>query len=581
MRCVLAIFCLVNLALPSRAAAPPDPLRFIPDRVDLVIKIENPRQFLETLTTLDAVKKAEQLALVRPFLDTPQARRFFEFIAYYERDLGAKWPELLDKLAGGGIVISSKIKDGNDDPVLAVIQGTDEALLKKFVERFSEVIGQDMARVESKEKTATEKYQDFEVLKFGKDLAICRIGTALLFSNKFEALKVGIDQHMENISKGGKPARNMLGSTKLAEGRKLLPPNPQVWLWYGFDYLKAQQGAKDLLKSPRDNTILTFLFAGYLDVFRRADYLAVGLYASKDNLSLSLRMPAGRDGMAEDCELHLPRDPKIGGTLPLLEPAGVIFTHSFYLDVGTLWTKRDKVMTASNVKDFEKGVKDASRVLLGTSLDKLLTQSGVHHRLVAAQRPPTAGYKIEPQIRLPAFAYVTTSRDPAFAKSVEVLIRGGVAFASTQVTVKMFEEKHGDISYFGYRFPEDGKFPNDPQNFRFNFTPCYAVVKDQLVFASTREFCKEMIDIVLKEDRKPQPENMQMKGYARGLADLLNASPDQLLTQTILSQAIPEAEAKKQVEQLLNYIRGLGEAKIATDYTANEFRFDIGWKLKD
>ena len=74
-------------------------------------------------------------------------------------------------------------------------------------------------------------------------------------------------------------------------------------------------------------------------------------------------------------------------------------------------------MTEQNVKQFEKGLKDASRFVPGTTIDKLLTQSGVHHRFVAVQRPLTAGYKTEPQVRLPAFAFMTTMRDPAFGKS--------------------------------------------------------------------------------------------------------------------------------------------------------------------
>ena len=578
----LSVAVLLFVGNPLSAALPADPLRFIPDKADLVIKIENPRQLLETITTHPAVLKGQELEGVRPLLDTAQVRRFFEFIAYYERDFGMKWPELLDKLAGGGIVLGSKIKDGNDDPVLFAVQATDEALLIKFIERATELFKQELARADAKDGLTKEKYQNWEVIHLGKDLHACRIDSALLFSNKLEGLKAGIDQHVQNISKGGKPAKNMLGSARVAAARKLLPPNPNVWLWYGFDYLKQQPQAMDLLKTPRDNTILTFLFAGYLDIARRADFLAIGLYLNKDEAKLAIRMPAGRDGMAEDVQLHLPRDPKVGGTLPLLEPDGTLLSHSFYLDLATFWEKRAKIMNASNAKDFEKGVKDAGRFLPGTSLEKLFMQSGVHHRLVAVQRPLTAGYKVEPQVRIPAFAFVTTMRDPAFARSMEVLIRGGLAFASTQVSVQLLEETHAGIKFFGYRFPEDGKFPDDPQGLRFNFTPCYAVVNDQAVFASTREFCRELIDLLQAEKKNGAAKsdaNMQARLHATGLADLLNAAPEQLLTQTILAQAVPEAEAKKQVEQLLTFLRTLGRGRIETNYSKNEFHFDIEWKF--
>ncbi len=151
---------------------------FVSDKADLVVKVDNPRKLIESLTALDAFKQAEKLDAVRQFLDAPQARRFFEFIAYYERDFGAKWPELLDRLAGGGMALSAKIKDGNDDPVLLAVQATDEALLVKFVDLAVAAIQQEMGRTESKEKLTKEKHRDFETLRFGNGLHVCRLGSA-------------------------------------------------------------------------------------------------------------------------------------------------------------------------------------------------------------------------------------------------------------------------------------------------------------------------------------------------------------------------------------------------------------------
>ncbi len=404
----------------------------------------------------------------------------------------------------------------------------------------------------------------------------------LLLSNKAEALKAGIDQHGQNISKTGEPAQNMLNSPDYERAQKLLPPSPLLSLYYGFGYLKARQEAKNVLATPRENTIFTFAAAGILDEVRRADFVAAGIYQKPEGLSLSVRMPAGRDGMAEDVELHLPRDPKVNGTLPLLAPKGVIFSHSFYLDLGALWTKRDKIMVAQNAKEFETNVKNASRFLPGTSLDKLFVQSGVHHRLVAVSGGGNQGYKTEPKVKLPAFAYVGSMRDEAFGKSLQALIRAGAFLASTQFPLKLFEEKYGDRPLFGYRFPdEDKQLGIDPQNLRFNFTPTFAQVKNQFVAASSVELCKELIDILEKEDRaRPITQNMQMRLYAKGGADFLNASPEALLTQTILNQAVPEAEAKRQVEELLKYVKSLGVVRLETNYSAKVFRFDIEWRIR-
>jgi len=566
---------------PSAFAAPnaQDPLRFISDKADYVAKIEHPRQLIESITKLQQFKDAQRLGPVQQILDSAAARRFFEFIAYYERDLGAMWPELLDQIAGGGIAIGGKVINAVDDPILGVVQGTDESMTKKFIERVIDLVEQEMGRAESKEKFAKESYKEFEVLHFGKDLHACRIGSALLFSNKIEALRSGIDQHIENNSKDGKAAHNILSSEGLNKAKKVLPPDPQIWVWYALDYLKGRPEAKNVLTTPRNDTILTILFAGYLDVFRRAEFLALGLYAKPDGFKLTVRLPAGRDDMAEDVELHLPRDPEKSGTLPLLEPKGVMFSHSFYFDLAAMWEKRGKIMNAANAKMFEDGTKQAGRFLPGTSLEKLLTQSGVHHRFVAAA-PGKIDYTVTPQVRLPAFGFVTTMRDPAFGKSIEVMIRGGGAIASTQVKLKAFDEKHGDVGIFGYRFSEEGKLANDPQNLRFNFVPSFAIAGDMVVAASNIELCKELIDIVQKEDRSKRiSQNMQSRLYAEGGGSFLAADPNALLTQMILSEAVNEADAKKEVERILKFARTLGTLRFETDYGAKDFRFDIDWEF--
>ena len=172
-------------------------------------------------------------------------------------------------------------------------------------------------------------------------------------------------------------------------------------------------------------------------------------------------------------------------------------------------------------------------------------------------------------------------RDPAFGKSMEVLIRGGAALASTQVKLHTFEEKQGDVTIFGYRFDEDAKFPADEQNLRFNFTPSFAVVKRHSLAASNLDLCKESVDILQKGIfwLVRFPEIPEPPSHAKGGGDFLNASPEALLTQTILSQAITEAEAKQQVERLLKFTQKLGSLRFETDYSAKDFRFDINWRF--
>jgi hypothetical protein len=285
--------------------------------------------------------------------------------------------------------------------------------------------------------------------------------------------------------------------------------------------------------------------------------------------------------MATDVELHLPRDPKVGGTLPLLEPTGVLFSHSFYFDLDTLYQKREAIMPPQVAKQFEEGEKQISRFLINTSLPKFLSQAGVHYRLVAVQSEKVADYKIEPNQPLPAFAIVLSMRDPAFAKSMNALVKAGALALASQASVRSWEEEIAGVPVFGYSFPEDGKFPEDPLKARFNYQPTFAAVKDQYILASNKGLCRELIGIIEKEDRsKLASQNMQMRVYASSLGNYANIAPEQSLASTIIAQALKIGEARQQTDAVFAYLQKLGSVQLETDYTPDQFRFDLVWKTR-
>jgi hypothetical protein len=262
-----------------------------------------------------------------------------------------------------------------------------------------------------------------------------------------------------------------------------------------------------------------------------------------------------------------------------------MYSQSWYFDFAALYDKRDKLFPPMVAKQFAEGEKAASRFLPGTTLEKLYQQSGPRHRFVAVHQADY-GYKVEPGQRIPAMALVTTMRDPQFGKSAEAMLRAGALLGGAQVNLKISEEKVGDVTLVGYRFPEDGKFPADAQNLRFNFSPCFATVEDQFMVCSTielgRELIKELKEHPAKSElaRDGRSAAMRIELHAAGGADYFKTTEDQLLTQTILDQAIPIGEAKKQVAELITYLRGLGTFYVETDYGDKAFRLDIGWSMK-
>lgn len=559
-------------------AASPDPLRFYPPgQTNVVLKIEKPKELIETLLNHPAAQKAQELALVKQFLDSADLRKFFQLLAYYERDLGAKWPALLDQLAGGGLTVGLN-KLGDNAPALFVMQGTNEKTTSKFLEAAIAAVEDEIQRQGGKEGLLRRKYEGIEAIELSKDAYIARIGSALLLANKSDALKAAIDQHVVNTKDAN--AKNLANSDLTAPARALLPKNPLAWLWVNLKPLKETPEGKDLFAMPRNEIVLTLGFAGWLDVARRSDFIAAGLYHQAGDWELTVRMPAGRDGLSTDAEIHVPRNAKVGGTLPPLQPKGMLFSHSFYFDADTFYQKRAAILPAQSAKDLEEGEKQISRFLLGSTLPKFLAAMGPHHRVVAAQPETVDRYKTQPGQRLPTFAYVVNMRDPSFARTMSSIIRAGMIAVNEQVKTRSWDEEIAGVPVFGYSFAEGVNVPDDPQNLRFNYQPCAATVGHCYIVASNKGFMKELIELVKQE--KPdavQAPNLQTRGSARGLGDFLNVAPDQTLAATILQQGLGLGDAKQQAEALLKYLQSLGTVEAETIYNPKDFALNLRWKL--
>ncbi|HEY8506390.1 MAG TPA: hypothetical protein VIL46_17535, partial [Gemmataceae bacterium] len=559
---------------PLRAEPAPDPARFLPADTGLLVKVEQPRRLVESAVGLELIRDLYRLEPLRELADTTSARRALRLLRYFEQELGAPWPELLDRLAGGGVAIGVRYLTGSS-PAVLVIQGTDPALAEKFQRLALELIESELARTEAKVQVERRTYEGVEGIRVGKNFFTARIDAALLVASSNAALKSAIDLHLAHSR--GEKAESLAGAAGPRAARKVLPEGPLAWAWLNFAPLKALPQAKEVFARPRNDFNLTFLFGGWLDAARRSDFLTAGLYRTEGGFLTTVRLPAGRDTLPEEMALHVP-PPGEPGTLPLLEPEGVLFSHSFYLDLKAMWDYRKLLMPEGVAKSFEEGVKQGSRFIPGGTLPKVFERSGVYHRFVAAA-PRDAGYGTELLQKLPSFAFVTSMRDPAFVRTVEPLIRTGALAASTQFKLRMREEEYKGVKIVGYHFPEDRDLPGDVSKLRFNFSPCFAAAGDQFLVCSCVPFCKELIDEVRSASRAgSSPANMRMRFYAEGAKALLNAAPDQLVTQAVLDQAVPVGEAKERIAEFLTWLERAGTLTLETEHGADSFRFDIRWQ---
>src|SRR5262249_13884927 len=243
--CGLAFAVFFLIAGSVWAETPPDPLRLIPEEADFVIKIDHPRRLVDMVLNLDVLKPVREFQAVKDVTARNNARRFFQLVAYFEKESGVKWPEMLDRLAGGGVVLAGKV--GQDHtPVGLVVQGKDEKLLQRFLELGCTVVEGELARQESKDRLQKMTYRNHETIHVGKEFHAAAVGSALVIANSDEGLHRVIDLHLD-----GK--KNLTGVPSLAEARNLLPPHPLVWMWLNMEAVRQTPQAKEVFAQPRND----------------------------------------------------------------------------------------------------------------------------------------------------------------------------------------------------------------------------------------------------------------------------------------------------------------------------------------
>lgn len=574
-RCALSLACLLACNSLLRAA-PPDPLRLVPDVANAVIKIENPRRIVDAVLQLPYLAQVRELEGVKEALASTNLRLFEQFLSYYERDLGVDRLEMLDKLGGGGVLLA--IKYGDPAPVLFIVQSTDEAFLAKFAQTVQRLAETEIKRLDGKEPLVRERYRDTATIRFGKDLHAALLGSALAVANKKEALTAAIDLHLDG------PNKSMLRHKGPTAARKLLPKDPLVWGWFDLEPVHKNPEVEKAFKLPRNDVNQTVLLGTYLDTIGRSPFVSVGVYRDAQGFRTTIRLPGGRDGVHEALTTHVP---PVGqpGSRPLLEPHDVLFSTSYYFDIAAFWHNRTRLFNETVVKEFEKNEKNpgATAFLGGNRLSNVFDQGGAYHRFVAAHQGKS-GYNRRPTQNIPAFAFVLETRDPEkFTRTMNFVLRVSALATATQFKAKLVEEDCGDYKLIGFRFKEGEDLGRDRDNFRFNFSPCFAMVGNQFLACSTMELGRELVDVLQQEakdrDQRSSKAVSQTQFYARGGAALLKEFEDVLFAQTSLGQALPPDIAQRQVDLILDLVRRLGVVRLETVWNPKSFQFDVQWKL--
>ena len=527
--------------------------------------------FVERITKLDAVEKFQTLAAVKEQLDATTPRRLRQLLAYFEKKLGAKYPQLLDDIAGGGIAVAGTF--GGKAPVLLVMQGRDEERVEKFLAEALEVLGGELKRQESKEKIVEVSFAGVPGYKVG-DLLLARIGATLVAANHKDAMGKAIGLH------NGK-GKSLLDHPSVLEAKKLLPASPLASVWIDMKPVHASPAGKALYASPRDDVQLTVLFGGILDVLGRSPFVCAGLTLEDDALTLSIRAPKGRDGAGPDLALHM-GDGKLGSR-PLLEPKGVLYSSSFHLDLATFWTDRAKLFPKGAVKGFE----DVEQEFAARLRRRRPRQgAGGDRPLEARRRRQRAEGPLPAPARhaLPGLRLHPRADDPErFASAVGTALRFGALALTIQNGMKSVEMKHAGHAITAYRFDEkaalEGRPRRRPLQLRAVLRPRRRPVRLLLAHRpvqGTRRSARRRAEVAEEGSARDGPEPVLRLG-PRQAHDRQRGPTHHPGHPRPGRQPGGGEEADRRG---IRFVESLGSFDLSTLYGADRFRYDIRLRLR-
>jgi hypothetical protein len=568
----------VVLACAVAVAVPPDPLAFMPKEATLVLKVEKPRALIEAVTSSDAYRDYEGLPAVKQALESSTAKQFFQFLKLAEEKLGQKWPQMLDSLAGCGIGVGTT-GTGDNAPFVLVAQGTDEKSAAEAFKLLIELLTAELARqspADAPIKPEVGVVKGANAMKLGDGFFALQHKATLIVTNKKEGAEKALA-----LAAGEKGAESILTNPNVPAAKAMLGGDPLAWVWFDLKKAKEDKGLSDFLDTARTQPFILFVLGSTADAFRRADFLTAGLFQTSAGFKLSVQLPAKRVDLPPVMALHAPLKNDVPGSLPFLEPPGVLASHSMYLDVASFWKQRKTVLGEQELKDLEKAAKDISTFLPGTTVGELIETSGTHHRVVLVERGQNL-YKTVPDFPLPEMALVSSMRDPKFGKNMLTTIRTAAILIGLQLGgLTLKEEKHEGVDILTYRFADEKVLESDPTNIRYNFVPSFAVVGDSFVMASSPQLLKDLIPEVKKpiDPKACSPVVWRAKGYGTGAAQALRARPEATITDSVLAQGVGLDEAKKQLERYAEWVGKLGTVGVTIDHGETAFKFEIDWQI--
>jgi hypothetical protein len=555
-------------------------------KMAVLVEVNRPIQLINNPLAGDVWNLVRETNGLQQFLASPDADRFRQALKFIEKSLGTDWQTGVARLTAGGIIVAVQPKGSAPEPgVTVVLTAADESTLRQFIEavqaelRRSAAAGNSSADSEGGRKTdkpavaETKSYRTFSCQRVGNGwFAIA--GRQLIVSNGQPQLEAALDRV---AGAGSDPPFDIPTGLKLLDGAGKAPA---IQITANVGLLREDAKAQAVFKLPANDPIPVLLIGGYLDLLRRSDFAAAGLFVDGPAHEIRIRFPVGTDGAYAGLRGYFASDPAESAPR-LLQPTGAIFSAGWFRDYKKLWDARTQLLNAELVQQLEKQNEKGKSEGLHFGISDLVDWIGPHFRLVAARQRETV-YQKRLDERLPAFAAVVGTRDETAMRDRILGPLEGLLLVAAGRNIEDFKKiEHRGVKLTTFRFTEK-LAEGDPGKAVFlNFNPAWALARGQLIIGSTAEIVRDLIDELDRSEtatgpQSDRPTDRQQVSLAE-VSEFLMGFQERFVRGAMLEQGLTLKDAARDLEIFHKVLKRLGT--LTTTNMIGADHFEIGLRL--
>ncbi len=356
--------------------------------------------------------------------------------------------------------------------------------------------------------------------------------------------------------------------------------------WVDLAWIQKQQGRR-LLPEKLDNPLGSLLLGGLLELAANAPCAGLTLDVGEADFRLTVGAASSVKNLGA-AHRGFFQTPETAEVVALPKLAGLLGGFSMYCDVQAWYQQREALLVPQLMPEFDKFETGLSNLLPGKDFGtEVLPLFGKRWTLVAAPQSFThLGGK--PGVQLPAFGLLIDLAKPEQgADLMQMLFQTITAIVNIEAGQKgrqpwvVTSETYRDVQISFAKYLDLPK--GDSLPIAYNFQPAMARVGNRFLAATSRDFCRSLIDALTDEMASSRSagavDNLVLELSPTVAADLLLRNESLLLARSVQTGKSTD-QAQTEIKTLLEFLNRLEPVRLRTLFDADTVRLELhgGWK---